>query len=146
MNGIKKSKMQKIVVNKCYGGFGLSYKAYQRLRELGSPIALDEPDVGEYYSDGSGPRGDIYMDVFTKHYPDLSKEELIDKIRNEDSWCGDIERNDPLLIQVIEEIGEEDCSYKLAELRILEIPDDVDWEIQEYDGNEWIAEKHRTWH
>ena len=30
-------------------------------------------------------------------------------------------------------------------LKIIEIPDDVDWIIEEYDGNEWVAEKHRTW-
>jgi len=30
-------------------------------------------------------------------------------------------------------------------LKIVEIPDDVDWEINEDDGSEWIAEKHRTW-
>jgi hypothetical protein len=32
-------------------------------------------------------------------------------------------------------------------LRIVEIPDDVDWIVQENDetGYEWIAERHRTW-
>jgi len=30
-------------------------------------------------------------------------------------------------------------------LRIIEIPDGVEWQIEEYDGDEWIAEKHRTW-
>lgn len=32
-----------------------------------------------------------------------------------------------------------------AKLDIVEIPDDVDWTIEEYDGREWISEKHRTW-
>jgi hypothetical protein len=27
----------------------------------------------------------------------------------------------------------------------VDIPDDVKWQIEEYDGNEWIAESHRTW-
>ena len=57
----------------------------------------------------------------------------------------EIERNDPLLIQVVEELGEEswgDC----AELRVVEIPDDVEWQIKEYDGMESIAESHRTWY
>lgn len=26
-----------------------------------------------------------------------------------------------------------------------DIPDDVEWEIEEYDGLEWVSEKHRTW-
>jgi len=30
-------------------------------------------------------------------------------------------------------------------LKIVDIPDGVEWEIEEYDGMEWVAEKHRTW-
>jgi hypothetical protein len=30
-------------------------------------------------------------------------------------------------------------------LAIVEIPDDVQWIIEENDGMEWVAEKHRTW-
>ena len=32
-----------------------------------------------------------------------------------------------------------------AELRVIKIPDDVKWYIDEYDGMEWVAEIHRTW-
>jgi len=32
-----------------------------------------------------------------------------------------------------------------AELKVVEIPDDADWYIEEYDGSEWVAELHRTW-
>ena len=32
-----------------------------------------------------------------------------------------------------------------ARLEIIEIPDKVEWEIDEYDGLEWVAEKHRRW-
>jgi len=28
----------------------------------------------------------------------------------------------------------------------VEVPDDVDWYVEEYDGLEHIAERHRTWH
>jgi hypothetical protein len=28
----------------------------------------------------------------------------------------------------------------------VEIPDNVEWEIMEYDGTEYIAEKHRKWY
>lgn len=34
---------------------------------------------------------------------------------------------------------------KCAELKIIEIPDDIEWEIEEYDGWEHVAEKHRVW-
>jgi len=57
----------------------------------------------------------------------------------------DIERDDPILIQVVEELGEK-ANGMCASLKIVEIPDDVDWEISEYDGNEHVAQKHQTWY
>jgi len=55
-----------------------------------------------------------------------------------------IPRNDQNLIDVIEELGETSWG-QFAKLKIVEIPDDVEWEIAEYDGVEWVAEKHRKW-
>ena len=54
-------------------------------------------------------------------------------------------RKDPRLIAAIEKLGERKASGRYAELRIVEIPDDVDWQIDEYDGFETIHEKHRSW-
>lgn len=56
----------------------------------------------------------------------------------------EIPRNDPALIEVVEQMGEE-ASNRFSELKIVEIPDDVEWTIAEYDGLEWVAEAHRTW-
>ena len=56
----------------------------------------------------------------------------------------DIPRDCPVLIALVEEMGERanSCYSRLA---VVEIPDDVEWQIEEYDGTEWVAEKHRTW-
>lgn len=54
-------------------------------------------------------------------------------------------RTDERLIALIEEKGSEWCSGECAALTIVEIPDDVNWEIEEYDGSEWVSEVHRTW-
>lgn len=56
----------------------------------------------------------------------------------------DIPRDDPALIQVVEQLGG-DAANRFSELKIVEIPDDVKWTIAEYDGLEWVAEAHRTW-
>jgi len=56
----------------------------------------------------------------------------------------DVPRNDENLVSVIEELGE-DSWGKYSALKVVEIPDDVEWEIGEYDGAEWVAEKHRKW-
>ena len=57
---------------------------------------------------------------------------------------GFLGRDDPILIQVVEQLGKlaEDA---LAELKIVEIPNGIEWQIEEYDGKEWVAECHRTW-
>lgn len=56
----------------------------------------------------------------------------------------DVARDDPYLIQVIQELGEK-ANTRFCTLKIVEVPADVEWEIAEYDGLEWVAEKHRTW-
>lgn len=56
----------------------------------------------------------------------------------------DISRDDPVLISILEELGEDSWGGH-AKLKIVEIPDDVDWVIEEYDGIEWVAEAHRIW-
>ena len=55
----------------------------------------------------------------------------------------DIERDNPLLIEIIEKLG--DKASSCGSVKIVEIPDDVkDWYIGEYDGQEWVAEG-RKW-
>lgn len=50
----------------------------------------------------------------------------------------DCPRDNPLLIEYLET----HCDDQLG---IIEIPDDVDWEIDYDDGVEHVAEKHREW-
>ena len=56
----------------------------------------------------------------------------------------DIARDDPDLVYIVETQGHQ-CWGTHAELKVVEVPNDVDWQIDEYDGLEWVAEKHRTW-
>lgn len=56
----------------------------------------------------------------------------------------DIPRNDSDLIEVVE-LFKDKANGKCASLSIAKIPDDVEWEISEYDGLETVEEKHRSW-
>lgn len=59
-------------------------------------------------------------------------------------YSDDIERHDPSLIKVVEELKEE-ANTDVSELKIIEIPEGISYQIEDYDGMEWVAEKHRTW-
>ena len=78
-------------------------------------------------------------DLAMRRYAEIKKIEDVDTIH-----IYDICRADSALVQVVEELGEESFDT-YAELKIVEIPEDVDWYIHEYDGLEHVAERHRTW-
>ena len=61
-----------------------------------------------------------------------------------DFWAGMVERNDPNLVKVVQELGV-DAETPYSELKIVEIPDGIKWHIHEYDGVEHVAEDHRIW-
>ncbi len=59
----------------------------------------------------------------------------------------DIPRHDPVLIQIIEEMKEAAAVGCYCTLKLVDIPDGVEYIIQTADdGTEWVAEKHRTWY
>lgn len=112
---------KKVVINRSYGEFCLSHKAFRRLRELGQQDALQEHDAGAYWPAGARP-----------DEPSLNK-------------CGaGVPRDDQRLIQVVEELCGEANGHG-AELRIVEIPGDVRWEIEKTEGIEHVSEAHRRW-
>ena len=57
----------------------------------------------------------------------------------------DLDRDDPLLVQVVEELGGHDAGGPFASLKIVEIPGDVKWYVSDYDGVETVRESHRSW-
>lgn len=118
----------KVVINRCFGGFGLSEKAFEML--LNRKGIRFEKEESEYKSLG-------IMNYY--HFGHLGDDEHY--ISHYDSYS---DRSDPDLISVVEELGEE-ANSRYAELKVVEIPDDVKWEIHEYDGIEHVAECHRTW-
>lgn len=93
--------VQRIVINDCYGGFGLSTRALEEYKKLAG-------------------------------------------ITKNDFYDSQIPRDDPYLIQIVRNLGMS-ANGSHANLKIVEIPGDVEWIVQDYDGVEWIAEKHRTW-
>jgi hypothetical protein len=160
------SDTRKVVINACFGGFSLSPLAVKRMAELQGrecyffamqrepldihkyhPVAVEDAKNDMMVSAFDIPDAHVRLMGRSDDWHTLSMEER--QARNAEYskhsiHDRDIPRHDPHLIQVVEELGAA-ASGMCAELRIVEIPADVEYEIDEYDGNEHIAEKHRTW-
>lgn len=121
----------KIVINKCYGCFGLSDAAIEHFLKLkgktfqkmcsvfGGPDRLAQPGDSRF---------NVYYMVDGKYFSDI-----------------EISRVEYDLIATIEILGSEAASGWASELKIIDIPDGTKWEVNEYDGLEWIAEVHKKW-
>ena len=141
----------KIAINRCYGGFSLSDKAIEMIMKR-KGLECHRYIRTKYYSrDGVNEYIKVTPDnskCDSTHIDYLTKDlgETIDKLPKEYYWYynSKLERTDEDLIAVIEELGT-DVNGSFGNIRIVEIPDDVDWEIDDYDGMETIEEVHRSW-
>jgi len=147
--------MVKVVVNKCHGGFGLSLKGIEMYARLKGLDVYFYKQTAYGFSDGKDEYTRLTKSEINKKSNALTffyslKKDLGKKVNKipdgDDIWLSDreIPRDDLDLVSVVTELGE-DADGSCANLSIVEVPDDVDWQIDEYDGSEWIAEKHRTW-
>ena len=116
----------KVVINSDFGGFGLSDEAFEKFLDrkgIAWEKCRNKYDMFDHYK-----KGHIGED---EHY--LSCLELTGN------------RADTDLIAIVEEMGRK-ASGDYASLVVVEIPDDIQWHINEYDGMEHVAENHRTWY
>lgn len=112
-----------VVINVCHGGYGLSQEAEFLYLKKSLTAYTTEPRESRYDTERYGP--------------------LI-KVNGKIWYSSDISRDDPVLVSVVRELGDK-ANGDFAELKIVEIPANVNWQIDEYDGREWVAEAHRTW-
>ena len=113
---MKSSKGYQVVLNDCYGGFGLSKDAVSML-------------IDKYGLDIDSDYGYVDNDDFG----------IVDD--NMDAY-----RMDKRLVSVVKKLGVKKASGKHAALRIVDVPDDVvnvhGWHISDYDGCESVHQSH----
>lgn len=118
---------EEIVINKCYGGFCISEAVARILKKNGVKILFK----GDKYEDGS---------ICNSFYGYLDNEKLGIVSINDYEY-----RADERLIKAIKEVGLDKANGNFAKLKIVKIPSNIEWEIDDYDGVERIKEKHRSW-
>ena len=139
----------KVVINRCYGGFGLSHEATLRYFEIkGIEVYPEQGNaIWKFWTYWIvKPEDRIESKEGEAFYKmSIKDRQAYNKAHSEQTvYPREIERHDPVLVQVVEEMGDA-ADGDHAELAVVEIPDDVEYIIEEYDGLEHIAEAHRTW-
>jgi len=119
----------KVAINKCFGGFDMSAALCEKLIELGIPLYSKWEDI---------PKGnkDPYI------VKDSEKLSFNDYYSNFNEYQF---RTNETLIKAIEAIGEGAASGRFGNIKVVNIPDGMEYEIDDYDGIETIREKHRSW-
>lgn len=116
--------MTKIVVNGCFGGFGLSEAAVKRYAEIAGITLYSSREYG-----------------FTSWYlvPYEEYQAIEDWEAKNDAYfsVSEISRTDPALVQVVEELGDA-ANDSFADLYIVDVPAGTQYRIDEYDGRESV--------
>lgn len=133
----------KVVINKS-GTFALAPAAMKRaIAEKAAIVTVYD----EHFYYGGKPRE---LDMFTD-VGDGFEEGYGERVYWKDGKIYTLDatnaaaRCDSVLVRIVEEMGIA-VNGSSAQLHVVEVPDDVDWLIDESDdGREIIEEKHRTW-
>lgn len=124
----------KVVINDCFGGFRISDKGYEWLIENKNWTLTELNKDGELLN----KKADVIVVVNDNNHSFQSNYFANHNIDEPEF------RINKDIIEMIETLGIE-ASGKFSKLKVVEIPDNVEWEIGDYDGEETIIEKHRSW-
>ncbi len=129
--------MTKVVFNQCYGGFGLSKEACRRYWELqGKEVWIEDGDFKDMFTVWLVPPEERVKQPQNWHSMTMDERIDFNKKYSKQTWYDHhVDRHDPILVQVVEELGEK-ASGTFAELAIDEVHGP--YRIDEYDGSESV--------
>lgn len=142
--------MKEIVINVDYGGFGLSTRAEREYWKRKGKDVFYYEQTKYITRDGEDEYSRVDDDnksVFIRYAVNKDLGKCIKELPDDrELWLvdWDIPRDDPDLVHVVREL-KDNANGGFAHLKIVKIPDNVDWAIEEYDGVECVSESHRTW-
>ena len=132
----------KVVINSCYGVFDLSPLAIQELaKKQGKECYFFEVDLENNYKLLTLHEAEQFIGYYAYSVPNPQDYNLNERAEEISIDYYGICRDDENLVAVVEELGEKACGA-YTRFDIVEVPDGVDYEIKEYEGCEFIREKH----
>lgn len=141
----------KVILNKCYGGFGVSKEAYKLYcKKIGKTAYFYKDEyigngVVNFYRITDADFAEYNFSSFyciTKDYENKVNYHNIDKL--DILYLNTEYRENTILIEVVEELGEK-ANGKYAQLEIVDIPNGMNYEIDDYDGIETLRPNVPTW-
>lgn len=135
----------KVILNKCYGGFSVSHEGYMLyakkngLKIYAYDRRLTNPCTYRRIKTCEDNFGITY---FLRDYGETVDEKNINW--DDMIYLSTDFREDNSLVEVVEELGEK-ASGKFGRLVVVEIPDGMDYVIDDYDGFETLHENVRVW-
>lgn len=131
----------KLVINSCYGGFGLSSKATKRYLELkGKEAYFYKQTYNRFIGNAEFIRIDDLDSLGNELFIYCTTEdqgEALNDYPESGFYHREIPRNDKHLVQVVEELGAE-ANSMCSKLEIVEIENGRWYKIDEYDGYESV--------
>jgi hypothetical protein len=106
--------MREVVINTCYGGFGLSGEAIELYLKLKNITTYPEKDEWGHI---------LYW---------------LDKKKTKIFYDQDLDRHDPILVSVVKQLGDR-ANGSCADLEVVKVRGR--YRIEEYDGRETIEEE-----
>ncbi len=129
-----------VVINKCYGGFGLSKAALLEIA-CTSCIHYDLMHPKEYFGAGWEK---LLAEAVAKPDDSIFRVTMFNDRVLVDNHASESARACPYLVEVVTRLGDK-ANGRFSDLKVVEIPDDIEYEINDYDGRESIHEVHKTW-
>lgn len=130
----------KLVINTCFGGFGLSDEALEAI--------LERKGITFFRRKGRFFGADYYRcepEEYDRIYEECREKKNFEEANGLYISPYDFERWDPDLVAVVEELGER-AAGDHASLLVVDVPlEEDEFFIDDYDGVETVHENHRTW-
>ena len=120
---------QRILINNCFGGFAMSDAALHWLIDNKGWSIASYSEIQARTS-----RGDTFNYTFSDTMQVFSHKDVFN------------DRTDDDILDCFDALGTEQFSGNYSLVAAVDVPADVKWSIEDYDGNEHIAEVHRTWY
>lgn len=149
----------KLVLNKCFGGFGLSHAAMMKIFELKGITVFPYACKSEYDFDGPNTyrytrvEGDYKPEGIMEHVSYFQIDPVVETytVTSDEYFASDekydekdldfnfdnSKRADPDLVKAVEVLGSA-ASGQYSKLEVVEIPDNFEYRIDEYDGIETV--------